>query len=170
MRVITGAIYPSLDVFCRALIEDAPDAIIYADTGGMIRFWNRGAERIFGFPQSEALGRSLDLIIPENLRQRHWDAYAQTMRTGQTRYSAGDVLAVPGVRKDGTRVSIEFSILPFRDRQGRMMGVAAILRDVSKRFEEVKALRRELAALQERLEGSQMSKNVAPHNVKQARL
>src|SRR5690349_16453434 len=98
----------------------------------MIRFWNRGAERIFGFAQSEALGRSLDLIIPENLRQRHWDAYAQTMRSGQTRYGAGDVLAVPGMRKDGTRVSIEFSTLLVRDREGRLVGVAAILRDVSK--------------------------------------
>ena len=151
--MITSPIYPSLDFFCRRLIEDAPDAIIYADVGGMIRFWNRGAERIFGFAQSEALGRSLDLIIPENLRQRHWDAYAQTMRSGQTRYGAGDVLAVPGMRKDGTRVSIEFSTLLVRDREGRLVGVAAILRDVSKRFEEVKALRRELAALQERLEG-----------------
>jgi PAS domain S-box-containing protein len=149
----TGAIYPSLDVFGRALIEETPDAIIYADTGGMIRFWNRGAERIFGFAPSEAIGRSLDLIIPENLRERHWGAYAQTMRSGQTRYGAGDVLAVPGMRKDGSRVSIEFSILPFRNRAGRMVGVAAILRDVSKRFDEVKALRRELAALQERLEG-----------------
>jgi PAS domain S-box-containing protein len=153
VRVITGAIYPTLDVFCRRLIEDAPDAIIYADVGGMIRFWNRGAERIFGFAQSEALGRSLDLIIPENLRQRHWDAYAQTMRTGQTRYGAGDVLAVPGMRKDGTRVSIEFSILTFRDHEGRMVGVAAILRDVSKRFDEAKALRNELAALRKRGEG-----------------
>lgn len=149
----TGAIYPSLDVFGRALIEGAPDAIVYADTGGMIRFWNRGAERIFGFAPSEAIGRSLDLIIPENLRERHWGAYAQTMRSGQTRYGAGDVLAVPGMRKDGSRVSIEFSVLPFRNREGRMVGVAAILRDVSKRFEEVKALRRELAALQARLEG-----------------
>ncbi len=149
----TGAVFPSLDVFCRALIEDAPDAIVYADADGMIRFWNHGAERIFGFAQSEALGRSLDLIIPENLRQRHWDGYAQTMRTGQTRYGAGDLLAVPGLRKDGTRISIEFSILPFRDGEGRMLGIAAILRDVSKRFEELKALRRELAAVRERPEG-----------------
>ena len=146
------AIFPSLDFFCRKLIQEAPDAIIYADVGGMIRFWNRGAERIFGFSQSEALGRSLDLIIPEHLRQRHWDAYSETMRSGQTRYGAGDVLAVPALRKDGARVSIEFSIFPFRDREGRIVGVAAILRDVSKRFGEMKALRNEIAALRKRLE------------------
>jgi PAS domain S-box-containing protein len=151
--VIAGAIYPSLDVYCRTLIQEAPDAIIYADVGGMIRFWNRGAERIFGFAQSEALGRSLDLIIPEHLRPRHWAAYAQTMRSGQTRYGAGDILAVPGLRKGGAQISIEFSILPFRDHEGRIVGVVAILRDVSKRFEELKALRNEVAALRKRLEG-----------------
>jgi PAS domain S-box-containing protein len=143
---------PSLDAFCRTLFEEAPDAIIYADVGGMIRAWNHGAERIFGFSKMEALGRSLDLIIPENLRKRHWDSYAQTMRTGKTRYGAGDVLAVPAMRKDGTHVSIEFSILPFRDRGGRMLGVAAILRDVTHRFEETKALRNEVAALRKSLE------------------
>lgn len=137
------------------LVREAPDSIIYADLGGIIRFWNRGAERIFGFSRQEALGNSLDLIIPENLRKRHWDGYAQTMRTGKTRYGAGDVLAVPAIRKDGTRVSIEFSILPFRDRTGRMVGVAAILRDVSKRFEELKSLRNEIAALRKRVEALQ---------------
>jgi PAS domain S-box-containing protein len=153
VRVITGAIPSALDVFYRTPIEEAPDAIIYADVGGMIRFWNRGAERIFGFSQSEALGKSLDLIIPEHLRQRHWDVYAQTMRSGQTRYGTGVVLAVPAMRKDGARVSIEFNVLPFRDREGRMVGAAAILRDVGKRFDEIKALRKELTSLQKRLEG-----------------
>jgi PAS domain S-box-containing protein len=114
----------------------------------MIRFWNRGAERVFGFLEAEVLGKSLDMIIPQNLRKRHWDAYAQTIRTGKTRYGAGDVLAVPGLRKDGTRVSIEFTILPFRDREGHILGVAAILRDVTKRFDEIRALRKELAAVQ----------------------
>jgi len=153
------ALFSSPDAFCRTLVDEAPDAIVYADVGGMIRFWNRGAERIFGFSQAEALGRSLDLIIPSNLRQRHWDAYSQTMKTGQTRYGAGDVLAVPALRKDGTRVSIEFSILPFRDRQGHLIGVVAILRDVSKRFAEIKTLREEVAALRKRSEGNQGTLN-----------
>jgi PAS domain S-box-containing protein len=86
------------------------------------------------------------MIIPESMRKRHWDAYLETTRTGKTRYGAGDVLAVPALRKDGTRVPIEFSVLPFRDREGRMVGVGAILRDVTKRFEEIEALRKELAA------------------------
>ncbi len=127
--------------FYETLAKEAPDAIVYADAEGKIRFWNRGAERIFGFSEAEALGQSLDIMIPERLRARHWEGYAQTMRTGATRYGAGDLLAVPAVRKDGTKISIEFTILPFRDEAGRMVGIASILRDVTKRFEEMKALR-----------------------------
>lgn len=138
---------PSLDVLCRTLAEEASDAVIYADVSGKIQFWNRGAERIFGFSAQEALGNSLDIIVPENLRRRHWDAYDQTMRTGETRYGAGDLLAVPAIRKGGARLSIEFSIIPLRDRDGHMLGVGAIMRDVSRRFDEMKELRKQLAEL-----------------------
>lgn len=138
---------PAVDRFYRTLAREAPDAIIYADSQGVIAFWNKGAERIFGFSEAEAIGKSLDIIIPKNLRQRHWDGFAETVRTGKTRYGAGDVLAVPALRKDGSRISIEFTILPFSDQAGRILGMAAILREVTKRFEELKALRKELAAL-----------------------
>jgi PAS domain S-box-containing protein len=132
-----------VDRFYRTLAREAPDAIIYADAQGTITFWNRSAERIFGFSEAEAIGKSLDIIIPENLRNRHWDGFAETVRTGKTRYGAGDVLAVPALRKDGTRISIEFTILPFPDWTGRILGMAAILRDVTQRFEELKRLRAE---------------------------
>jgi PAS domain S-box-containing protein len=134
------------DRFCWTLVHDGPDAVIYADYGGLIRFWNRGAERIFGYSAAEASGRSLDIIIPENLRERHWVAYAETMKTGKTRYGDGDILAVPALHKDGRRISIEFTILPYRDREDNLIGVAAVLRDVTKRFEEIRALRKELAS------------------------
>lgn len=133
-----------MDLFCRTLAHEAPDAIIFADVGGMIRFWNRGAERVFRYPAAEALGKSLDIIIPTELRPRHWKAYADTMRTGETRYGAGEVLAVPGMRKDGSTVPIEFTLLPFHDRVGHVLGVAAILRDASKHAAEMEALRSEL--------------------------
>jgi PAS domain S-box-containing protein len=116
---------------------------------GFIRLWNRGAVRIFGFEEAEAVGSSLDIIIPESLRARHWQGYGSTMRTGATRYGAGEILAVPAMRKDGRRISIEFTILPFNDEVGGMIGIAAILRDVTVRFEEMRALRRELAARSE---------------------
>jgi len=136
---------PDVDRFYRTLAREAPDAIVYADAAGLIAFWNKGAERIFGFSEAEAVGKSLDIIIPENLQKRHWDGFAETVRTGKTRYGTGDVLAVPALRKGGARISIEFTILPFSDRAGRMLGIAAILRDVTKRFEEMKALRKEAA-------------------------
>ena len=85
---------PKIDRFYRTLVHDTPDAIVYADAEGMIGFWNKGAERIFGFSAAEAVGEPLDIIIPESLRKRHWSGYLETVRTGTSRYGAGDVLAV----------------------------------------------------------------------------
>src|SRR6266568_4564656 len=91
--------FPS-SLFASYLIDSLPDAVVYSDADGIIRFWNDSAERIFGFTAAEALGQSLDIITPESLRKRHWDGYHQTMRTGITRYGAGDLLSVPAIRKD----------------------------------------------------------------------
>ena len=134
--------------FADRLVSGMPDAIIYADAEGVIRRWNRGATRIFGFAEAEALGRSLDIIIPENLRERHWQGYRATMRTGQTRYGDGQILSVPAIRKDGARISVEFTIVPITNASGHMIGIAAIMRDTTARFEEVRTLRRQLAAHQ----------------------
>jgi PAS domain S-box-containing protein len=136
------------DQFAITLLNSMPDAVVYSDAEGRIQFWNKGAEAIFGFTAAEAIDQSLDIIVPENLRKRHWDGYEATMRTGVTRYGAGDLLAVPAIRKDGSRLSTEFTIVPFRDASGRMLGIAAIMRDVTKRFEEMRALRRAAAASQ----------------------
>ena len=135
-----------IDEFRRRLLDEAPDAILISDPQGIIRFWNPGAVRVFGFTSQEAVGQPLDIIIPVGLRERHWRGYTQTIRTGRTRYGAGDVLAVPALRKDGTRISVEFSIVPFRDASGRIAGMGAILRDVTRRFEELKTLRKALSA------------------------
>ena len=137
---------PALPHLFEKLVQDAPDAIVYADADGVIRFWNRGAERIFGFAAAEAVGQSLDIIIPENQRARHWEGYRAVMRSGASRYGAGDLLAVPGLHKDGTRISLEFTIVPLHGDDGRLCGIAAFLRDVTKRFAEMKELRRRLAA------------------------
>jgi PAS domain S-box-containing protein len=129
------------------VLEACPDAIVYADREGKIRFWNHSATRIFGFAEDEALGQTLDLIVPEAQRARHWDGYSRVMAGGKSRYGEGEMLAVPAMRKDGTRISIEFTILPLHDDAGTMLGIAAFMRDVTSRFEELRALRRELAAL-----------------------
>ncbi len=131
--------------FAADLLAGMPDAVIYADFEGTIRYWNAAATRIFGFSETRALGASLDLITPEGLRARHWHGYHETMRTGITRYGDGQLLAVPALRADGTRISIEFTIRPFTDAAGRMIGVAAVLRDVTAKFEELRALRRQIA-------------------------
>lgn len=128
-----------------ALLNSPAEAIAYSDRDGIIRFWNAGAERVFGFTADEALGQSLDIIIPDRQRQRHWDGYDQVMKTGESRYGSGDLLSVPAMRKDGTRISVEFTIVPLKDADGAMLGMAAVMRDVTARFDEVKALRRQAA-------------------------
>jgi PAS domain S-box-containing protein len=127
-----------------ALLESASDAIVATDRDGRIVFWNPGAERIFGFAAREAVGQSLDLIIPENLRARHWEGFRHVMETGTSRYGHGDLLSVPGLTRDGRRISVEFTIVMLRDGE-RIAGTVAVMRDVTKRFEEVRELRRKLA-------------------------
>jgi len=133
-----------------ALLATRADAIVAADNEGVIRFWNPGAERLFGYTRDEALGRSLDLIVPERLRARHWEGYARVMTTGQSRYGEADVLAVPALRKDGGTVSVEFTIVPLRDQAGSLIALAALMRDVTKRFEETRELKRKLAEAMKR--------------------
>ncbi|MFS2012186.1 PAS domain-containing protein [Azospirillum sp. CT11-132] len=127
-----------------ALLHAAADAIVYSDRNGVIRFWNAGAERIFGFSAAEALGQSLDIIIPERQRDRHWEGYDRVIASGQTHYGKGDLLSVPALHKDGHRISTEFTIIPVYNDQGIMVGMASVMRDVTARFEEMKALRRQL--------------------------
>lgn len=135
------------------LLQDSPDAILIADRDGAIRFWNSGAERMFGHTATEALGQSLDLIIPENLRARHWEGYFRVMATGQTKYIS-DLLTSPGVRKDGSRLSLEFSMVLLRDDQGGIEGCATIMRDVTARWQKEKELKERLATCEKQLSAS----------------
>jgi nitric oxide dioxygenase len=128
-----------------ALLASASDAIVASDREGAIVFWNPGAERIFGFAAAEALGQSLDLIIPEPQRPRHWEGYDRVIATGESRYGAGDLLAAPGLRKDGTRISLEFSIVLVKDAAGEVAAMVSVMRDVTAKFEEMRALRKRLA-------------------------
>jgi PAS domain S-box-containing protein len=133
---------------CSLLVVGAADAILFADREGIIRLWNAGAESMFGYPASEAVGQSLDLIIGERLRPRHWEGWEKVMRTGNTRYGARDLLAVPARRCDGTQISCEFTISLVRGEDGLPLGVGAILRDVTARRKEEKALKDRLAELE----------------------
>lgn len=131
---------------CQQIVEKTYDAIIFADREGLIRLWNSGAKAMFGYTTEEALGQSLDLIIPERFRERHWEGYKRVMETGVTKYGK-DLLAVPAIRKDGTRISLEFTIVLVGDESGKLLGTAAVIRDVTERWERDKELRQRLAAL-----------------------
>ena len=97
------------DDFSARLVTGCPDAVIYADAQGRIRFWNEAATRIFGYREAEALGQSLDLIIPERLRDRHWQGYEHVMKGGASRSvrrrrSAGGAGAPQGRAADLGRI------------------------------------------------------------------
>lgn len=133
----------------KQLVEALADAVIFADLSGAIRFWNPAAERLFGFTEAEALGSSLDLIVPERFRERHWAGYNKTMATGQTRY-AHDVLRVPAVHKDGRPLSIAFTVGLLYGPKGNVTGILAVIRDETARFAEDRDLRKRLAELEQR--------------------
>jgi PAS domain S-box-containing protein len=137
----------------RQIVEGSPDAIVFGDAEGVIRIWNAGAQAIFGFTAEEAVGKSMDLIIPERLRGRHWDGYRKTMQTGVSRYGSGDLLAVPAVTKDGRSISIEFTIQLLRDADGRILGPVAAIRDVTKRFQRDKEMGKRLKELEAKVGG-----------------
>ena len=137
----------------RRILDGSPDALLVSDRGGAIRGWNAAAERLFGFSAAEALGQSMDLIIPERLRGRHWSGWDHVMETGVTRYGAGQLLAVPAAHKDGRQLSVEFSIQLLEDGAGRIEWVVALFRDVTERFQRDKALRLRLKELEARAGG-----------------
>ena len=130
-----------------AIIQAAGDAIVAAGPDGSILLWNRAAERMFGYSEEEALGHSLDLIIPERFRDRHWEGYREVMRTGKTRYGT-EVLRVPAVHKDGRRLSIAFTVALVYSLNQEIQAIAAIIRDETSRWEEERALRQRVAELE----------------------
>lgn len=131
----------------KQLVEGAGDAIVVCDAAGAITLWNRASERIFGFTEAEALGKSLDLIIPQRQRQRHWDGYNKTMETGVTKYGA-DLLRVPALHKDGHTLSIAFTVSMLFSADHEVTGIVAIVRDETARFAEERKLRARLVEVE----------------------
>jgi len=133
-----------------ALVEDAGEAIIAADLTGRIILWNHAAEAMFGRSHQEAMGATLDFMIPERLRARHWEGFQQVVASGETQY-VGRTLAVPALRADGTRISIEFTVALLKDEAGGLRGIGAIIRDVTARWEQQRASSRRMAELEAEL-------------------
>ena len=134
---------------CQQIVENTQEAVIFADCEGMIRLWNIGAEGIFGYTAAEVLGQSLELIIPARLRDQHRSGFRRVMATGVTQYDR-KLLAVPATRKDGSRISLEFTVVLIRGLNRDILGIAAILRDVTARWEREKAMRARMADLEEK--------------------
>jgi PAS domain S-box-containing protein len=135
------------NTLCRQIVETAGDAVIFTDRDGIIRLWNRGAEGIFGYTEEEAIGQSLDLIIPERQQEVHWKGYGKAMLNGFSKYGS-EILSVPAVTKDGERIYIEFTINLLRDGAGKVLGPAAVVRDVTARWNREESLRQKLAFLE----------------------
>lgn len=129
------------------LCEDSPDAILFADREGNIQFWNKGAETIFGYSATEAIGQSLELIIPDKLQKRHNDGYDGVMASGATKYGS-DLLSVPALHKDGSRLFSDFSIVMVKDDSGQMQGIAAIMRDATSQKNKEKELKERIKQLE----------------------
>jgi PAS domain S-box-containing protein len=140
--------HANLNLF-QAIVEQAPDAVIFADRDGAIRVWNHGAETVFGYSAAEVLGNSLDVIIPERLRRAHWEGFHRAIDTGQTKY--GDrVLTTRSVHKDGTKLYVDLSFGLVRDAAGAVAGALAIGRNCTVRYLSDRALRARIAELEER--------------------
>ncbi len=135
---------------CRRIVEATGDAVLFCDRDGLIRFWNGGAEAMFGWSSAEAHGKSMDIIIPDRLRGRHWEGWHRVMASGVTRYGK-ELLAVPAARKDGSALSIEFTIRIVRDDGDELLGAAAVVRDVTARFTRDRETRKKVQELEARV-------------------
>lgn len=136
----------SANIDLNALVAAVGDAVVVCDAKGAITLWNRGAERMFGFTEAEALGQSLDIIIPERMRGRHWEGFAKSMATGTTRYG-NDVLKVPAIGKDGRALSIAFTVAMLFDGD-KASAVAAVMRDETARFQSDREMRKRIVELE----------------------
>lgn len=130
------------------LVEQCPDAVIFADKAGTIQLWNPAAERIFGFQADDALGKNLNIIIPERLRDAHWRGFDHALAERATKY-AGQALPTKAVRADGATIYVELSFAVILDDDGQALGALAQARDITERFEKERAARKRLKELEQ---------------------
>jgi PAS domain S-box-containing protein len=141
---------------CQELVAAIGDAVIASDAKGAITLWNPGAERMFGYSEAEALGQSLDIIIPQRLRGRHWEGYDKSMATGTSRYGH-DLLRVPATHKEGSAMSIAFTVAMLFDADHKVSAIVAVIRDETKRFNDDRVLRKRLAEAEAKLAAASAS-------------
>lgn len=138
------------DALARYVVEQSPDGIIFADREGIIRLWNAGAERIFGYSGDEAVGKNLALIIPERFRNAHWSGYRRAMAEGKTKYT-GQVMPTRSMREDGTAIYVELTFAILHDEAGNILGALAHVRDITQRYTQGRDLRKRLTELEQQV-------------------
>jgi PAS domain S-box-containing protein len=131
----------------QAMVAAIGDAVVVTDRDGRVVVWNPAAERLFGWTETEAMGQRMDMIIPERLRQRHWEGYDKSMETGKTRY-AHDVLRVPAVNKAGDALSIAFTVFMLYGNDGKVTACGSVIRDETQRFAEDREMKKRLRELE----------------------
>lgn len=134
----------------KAIVDQAPDAIIFADHAGMIQVWNSGAERIFGHAAADVIGGPLDIIIPERMLQAHNKGFDHAVSTGEMKY-VDKVLTTRSMHKDGSQIYIDMSFGMVRNEEGKILGALAVARDITERFNNDKAQRLRVAELEKAL-------------------
>lgn len=126
------------------ILHAIADAVIYADSRGIIRSWNPGAEALFGHPAPAAVGKSLDLIIPEHLRAAHWRGFERALAQGATRHGR-QALLTRAVSASGEALYVDMSFAIVRDGEGRVLGSVAVARNATERVREARRLKQRLA-------------------------
>lgn len=111
----------------QAIVEQSADAIIFADPAGIIRIWNIASERLFGFAAADSLGQSLDIIIPERLREPHWRGYHAAMQSGRTKH-AGRPTLTKALHKSGETIYVQMSFAIVASSENVVFGSVAIAR------------------------------------------
>ncbi|MBI4301534.1 MAG: PAS domain S-box protein [Chloroflexi bacterium] len=135
----------------KSLLTQTSDGIIFADHEGLICLWNRGAEAIFGHTNKNAVGQSLDLIIPDSFRERHWAGFQRAMASGHTKYGQ-QLLPTRAIHKDGRTIYIEMTMTIVRDDFEQVAGALAVVRDITERRAQEQAIRKRLEELEQQTE------------------
>jgi PAS domain S-box-containing protein len=136
----------SLETLAAPVLRSVPEAVIFCDLQGLIRIWNPGCEKVFGWSATEALGQSLDLIIPERMRKAHWDGFNQAVARGSVK-PGRTAMITRALHKTREFIYVDMSFELVKDGEGHVIGSVAVARDATQRFQEEKALRKQLAEL-----------------------
>lgn len=137
-------------ILAELLVEQSPDAVVFAGTDGMIQVWNAAAAAMFGYTAAEAMGQSLDIIIPESFREAHWKGFDRALEAGDTKYR-GKALPTKANKANGETFYVELSFAIVHDEEGAVIGALAHARDITERFEQDRTTRRRLRELEAEL-------------------